>query len=408
MDRIRIACQVGLIGMLCSGLVGCATPKAIPTSEPVPSAVPTGEATSTVVSPSPTQDPLPQLTLQPRELYFRLDGKPSLVFSRNVAGMTPGGFELLVEEAHGAGAVLVRVGTDSPAMGGHTGYGYSFTGQPDEKWSAKWEHFFDVAEANGIYVVPTFTSWFNWSTTGFNTWANNPFNAANGGPASSPREIFRRDSPTQLLFIRWFKSVISRWQAHRNILAWEPISEVNLIEGISQSEGVYLSEQMTKAAREADAERRPVTASLADTGTWPDFYRGSSADFINVHPYPPSGQLDRNIISTVHAALALYGRPVLIGESGLSAAVPDSVEGKLTVAANAKVGVRHAIWAGVVSGAMNGRALWWEDGYGIYFPELGMPWLENYATAERAAANFVSGVDFSGFTPLTVSTSSAA
>jgi hypothetical protein len=95
----------------------------------------------------------------------------------------------------------------------------------------------------------------------------------------------------------------------------------------------------------------------------------------------------------------------LIGESGLHYVRPDFEEGKVTVAENAEVGVHHAIWAGIVSGAMNGRALWWEDSVGIYFPELGMPWMEQYSTMELPAVHFVQGVDFTTFEPLT-STSS--
>ena len=56
---------------------------------------------------------------------------------------------------------------------------------------------------------------------------------------------------------------------------------------------------------------------------------------------------------------------------------------------------------------MNGRALWWEDGVGIYFSSLGIPWMQQYSTAELPAVNFVRGIDFSGFQPLT-STSSPA
>ncbi len=140
-------------------------------------------------------------------------------------------------------------------------------------------------------------------------------------------------------------------------------------------------------------------------GNWPNFYRNASIDFINIHPYPPSGQLDRNIISGVHNALATYNKPILIGESGLSAETPDSNPPTLTTAANASIGISHAIWAGVVSGAMNGRALYWEDGFAIYFPALSMPFINKYANADQAAGKFASGIDFSGFKPLTVQSS---
>jgi hypothetical protein len=118
--------------------------------------------------------------------------------------------------------------------------------------------------------------------------------------------------------------------------------------------------------------------------------------------------LDRSVISVVRNYLSTYKRPVLIGESGLNAATPDSADGKITIAKNAHLGIQHAIWAGVVSGAMNARALYWEDSFGIYFPSLGIPWMQQYETEELPAVNFVNGVDFSGFQPLASVSSSGA
>ena len=72
-------------------------------------------------------------------------------------------------------------------------------------------------------------------------------------------------------------------------------------------------------------------------------------------------------------------------------------------------GYSHAIWAGVVSGAANARALWSKMG-GLFMTVIGL-WLwsimEVDAVAELPAARFTEGVDFSGFKPLT-STSSPA
>jgi hypothetical protein len=38
---------------------------------------------------------------------------------------------------------------------------------------------------------------------------------------------------------------------------------------------------------------------------------------------------------------------------------------------------------------MSLRALWWEDGYAVYYPSLGLPFVETYKDAERAAVKFV-------------------
>ena len=199
------------------------------------------------------------------------------------------------------------------------------------------------------------------------------------------------------------QTVVERWRGHTNILAWEIFGEINCSTA-AEADGIALVNTTASRIRAADPGRL-ITASRCESGTWPDFYAQADIDFVEVHPYPATGQLDRNILYLVRQVRAIYHKPVLIGESGLHFARPDIDEGKITVAENAERGVRHAIWAGVVSGAMNGRALWWEDSVGIYFPELGMPWLEQYSTMELPAARFTRGVDFSSFAPLTASSS---
>jgi hypothetical protein len=185
-----------------------------PTAILSPTATPTLIATLTpTATPTPTASPisLPALKLNPGDFYFGIDGKPSFIFSRNLAGITPNDYSTLISWAHMGGTILVRVGTDNQSMGGSFGYGYTNTGEVLDDWSNNWEHFFDVAEANGIYVLPFFTGWVNWNTSGYNSWANNPFNSANVGPAKDPIELFEKDSPTQTLYLKWFKSVITRW-----------------------------------------------------------------------------------------------------------------------------------------------------------------------------------------------------
>jgi hypothetical protein len=370
-------------------------------SSPTPSAAPpASEVAAPSAAPTPTLDPLPSLTLSPGERYFRLNGEPTFIYSRNLAGYKPEDFDILVMAAHQGGAVLVRVGLDNVAMGGNKGYGYTSDGMIIDRWSQRWEHFFTVAEANGVYVIPYFTGWMNWNTTGYNTWADNPLNSANGGPAESPTEIFKKDSPTQQMYLKWFKSIVERWQHHRNILGWELVSEVNLITYISESQGLDLVDQMAAIAREADDLHRPTTASLADMPGWSDFYRSDAVEFINYHPYPPSSRLDSHVLQEVPRYLAAYNKPLLIGESGLHYATPDSQEGRLILATNAPRGLQHAIWAEMVSGAMNGRALWWEDGYGVYFPKLGLHWVMKYQDLEAPMLKFSQDIDMAGMAPI--------
>jgi hypothetical protein len=96
----------------------------------------------------------------------------------------------------------------------------------------------------------------------------------------------------------------------------------------------------------------------------------------------------------VRSRLEKYGKPVLLGECGLDAAPP---RGTFDVAPRAEVGIRHAIWAAVVSGAMNGRMLWWQDGYD-QFEEADL--CRHYHKAAAPAAAFVRGVDYTGVRPV--------
>jgi hypothetical protein len=278
------------------------------------------------------------------------------------------------------------------------GVGYDAQGNLRQDWSANWEGFLDKAESYGIYVLPFFTGWANWN----DRWDDSPFNSANGGPADDPSEIYRKDSPTQTQYVIWFKRVVERWQGHKNILAWETVTEINLINGITQVDGVYLARRLAAAAREADTAQRPVTVSLGAGVEWPDLFRSDALDFFNHHPYP--NQLDRDILTTVPRLVNTYHKPVLIGESGLSWASPISQEGLITTSTNARVGVQHAIWAETVSGSMNGRALWWEDSFGLYYPQMSWSFLESYTDVDAGPARFMAGVDMTGFKPVAATT----
>ena len=363
--------------------------------KPAATVTPTRTATR---RPTATPTPLPNLTLEPGEFYFRLDGQPGFLFSRNIGGYQESSYETLLDWSAAGGTSFVRLPLDA------FGVGTTSSGEIDEAWSSQWERIIDRAAVEGIYVLPILTGWGQWDPS-YTIWPTNPLNADNGGPVEDPLDIFRAGSEAQDLWLAWVQTVVERWRGHTNILAWEIFGEINCSTA-AEADGIALVNTAASRIRAVDPGRL-ITASRCESGTWPDFYAQADIDFLQVHPYPATGQLDRNIITLVRQVRETYHRPVLIGESGLHFARPDFEEGKITVAENAERGVRHAIWAGVVSGAMNGRALWWEDSVGIYFPELSMPWLEQYSTMELPAAHFVQDVDFTGFTPLT-STSSPA
>ena len=394
-----------VVAILSGVFSGCTPGQTTTPASPLPATVaPTQVNHSTATSIStlnPTSVPTPSITLKKGDFYFSIDGQQSFIFSRNVAGYETSQYYQLLDFTSKGGSKFVRVQLDSLGMG------YSNTGEVDEAWAKKWEEVFEKAAANGIYVMPVFGVWCDWNDgNGYSTWKSNPFNEINGGPTRTAGDLFISDSPTQRLWLGWMKTLIERWQGQKNIIAWEIFSEINMTPGTTEPEAIDFVNSATVIIHNADSSQRPVTASLADFGDWSSFYRSDSIDFINIHPYPVSGKLDTTIITEVRSMLAKYHKPVLIGESGLSFETPDSNPPTLTTADRADIGIKHAIWAAMVSGAMNGRALWWEDGVAIYFPALNLPFIQKYANADLPASNFVRGVDFTDFQPLTSTSNS--
>jgi len=149
--------------------------------------------------------------------------------------------------------------------------------------------------------------------------------------------------------------------------------------------------------RAADSAHRPTTISQAGVNAWPKLLGSDAVQIVQVHPYaahPYGGNLDELILNSVRERLRTYRKPVLIGECGLDWAPP---RGTLDVAPRAEVGIRHAIWASVVSGAMSGRMLWWQDGWD-QFEKADV--CRHYEQAAATASAFVKGMDFTDFAPV--------
>jgi len=409
-----------LIALASLVLAGCASQTAPVSTAIIPSAaVPTSILPATEL-PIPTStripiqtaivNPLQQLSLKPADFYFSLAGRPAMIFFRNITGKTREDFAAVLEWARQGGTQVLRIHLTA-GWWGDSWINKDWT--VNEKWAQDWEWLFDQAQADGMYILPVFGVWSDWNNgtpdIGGGLWQYNPLNQANGGPLKAPGELFQPDSAAQKMWMAWVRTLVERWQSRKNILAWEIFSEINIASGApgktdtkgaaAETSATYFTNQAASIIRTADTFHRPLTISLAGgsgmplTGQWPGVYQLDAVDFIQIHPY--TSNLDREIVSDVRGSLTQFNKPVLIGESGLW--------GDLAIAKNAFTGVEHAIWAGMVSGAMNARALWSNDGYAFYEPDraLALQYMQLYATAELPAVNFANKVDFTAFKPLT-------
>jgi hypothetical protein len=363
--------------------------------------------------PTATGTPIVGMTLKPGDFYFSVDGQPAFILSRNPTGKTQADFDAVLGWAHQGGSRIIRI---------HLTHGWwadpwiNKDWSINTKWLKDWDQLFDQAQADGIYIIPVFGVWADWNNGtpdwGNALWQYNPLNTAKGGPVSMPYELFQTDSATQKAWLQWVRLLVEHWQGRKNIAAWEIFSEINIASGnpgqtdakggVNESTGLDFTNKAMAIIHAADTQHRPVTLSLAGvyspTDKWAEYYKINSLDFIEIHPY--SDKLDRELILEVQQYLTKYKKPVMIGESGLWS---------MTHNANAHIGIEHAIWAGLVSGAMNGRALWDNDGYSIYSisnHDDAIAFMQAYATSELPVVKFTSGVDSTGFKPLTATSTS--
>jgi hypothetical protein len=336
------------------------------------------------------------ITMNNSDSYFRVNGQQRFLFGRNPTGDAQDQFDELFAWSNESGETVMRI---------HITHGkapQAGAGEVDEAWAAYWDGIFDLAARNGLFVLPVFGVWADWNDgskgTIWHAWDRNPYNQELGGPAQAPSELFR-DTRTRQLYLQWLQSLVSRWQDHSNIIAWEIFSELDLVLDSTEQEAVNFVEAAAAVIRAADKRNRPITASLSSTKVWPLLFQSNALDIVQTHPYSVGsrfgGRLDELIIHSVRERMN-YGKPVLIGESGLD---PRGANVGINVLPRAHIGMRHAIWASTVSGAMNGRMFWWEDGYDQGYP---VDLRSAYKHASLPVTQLVRDLDFSGFSPVTL------
>jgi hypothetical protein len=325
-------------------------------------------------------------------------GRSTILFGSNPTGWNVDQVLRLLDQAQRDGERVVRIHLTNgmPPAGP--------AGSLDMPWVLNWEKVFDAASARGIAVIPVFDVWAWWNTDGggvAQNWGKNPYNRSNGGTGDDPAELLR-DGPTQRLYLSWMEKLVRRWAPRKEILLWEPFSEINLVSGATQAGAVEFLEASAEVIRRADPLGRPVTISVAGPVDWTNFLSDPALDLIEIHPYaenrPYNGNLDLEILDQVRDRLR-YRKPVFVGESGMDSRPPSEAPQD----PGWRRGREQALWAEVVSGSTAGRMLWFEDGYDQYTPfdlrshclGLSLPMLA-----------FVRDVDFRGFVPVGLTESS--
>lgn len=262
---------------------------------------------------------------------------------------------------------------------GHWAGWYTGVGQYAGQSAFRIERQLDVAEEHGLQVQLVLNDHGQVRSMVDGRWAENPYNAANGGPVDADQpEAFFTDPEARSLFKQRLRYLVARYGAYRNVLAWELFNEVQFVG--SDAANPYNSAQvrddivawhaeMAAYLRAIDPYDHLITTSSDIESSLKDIWADPNIDLVQVHDYDPAlTTRDARFQGYVESLNAAYDKPVIIGEFGIAgnpeiefdpvAAAPLDDRGAHLLQATH---LHNAAWAAAMSGS--GAMSWWWGAY---------------------------------------------
>lgn len=227
-----------------------------------------------------------------------------------------------------------------------------YTARMERAWLL--DKVFAIAERHGIAIMLTLLNHGQFSATTDAQWSENPYNAANGGPLSSPEE-FVTDPRALALYARRLRYIGARWAAQPALWSWEWWNEANWTPIPDGALAAWIR-LMTPVLRAADPYAHPLTTSYGsdvETSVW----ELRELDFACVHLYSPADPARILPALAAEERKRALGKPVVLAEYGLGGAPDDP-----TLDPTGER-LHQGLWAGAFAGFASAGMYWWWDSY---------------------------------------------
>jgi len=145
------------------------------------------------------------------------------------------------------------------------------------------------------------------------SWAENPYNARNGGPCYAPKEFFT-DEEARALFRRRLDYLSARWGYSTALFAWELWNEVDYADFERFEDVLAWHREMARHLKQVDAHGHLVTSSAGTLDRAKDLMALRELDFASVHLY--ARDMAQETLSAYRAWRALPPKPLLVAEYG--------------------------------------------------------------------------------------------
>jgi hypothetical protein len=308
-----------------------------------------------------------------RQLAFE-DGAPFVAIGENMAWYDKRGtfaYDQWMKELAEYGGNYLRVWMPSWAFGIEWGEVGDYGGRLDRAWQL--DQVYAKAEALDLQVMLTLQNHGPFSTLHASEWDRNPYNAKNGGPLATPAAFFT-DPEARRLFKQRLRYIVARWGQSAHLLAWELWNEVDLVTDPGSEAVVSWNAEMAAELRRLDVHDHLVTTSLGGLDAFAayfaddvpslvsrfGFWSAPEIDFTQLHFYGlgPTEIDFSDALPRLVDYLAVYGKPVLVAEAGVSAVG----EAETREYDPDGAGFHDILWAGLFAGGFGAGMSWWWDG----------------------------------------------
>lgn len=269
---------------------------------------------------------------------------------------------------------------------------YGGVGQYGDVPAFRVEQILDLAEQYGLEVQLVLNDHGQFSSHVNARWAENPYNADNGGPvpADDPAAFFS-DTTARQLFKQRLRYLVARYSAYRDILAWELFNETQFIGSAVKNpfnsaqvrdDLVAWHTEMAAYLRSLDPGDHLITTSSDIDTSAAAIWADPNIDLVQVHDYGPLSGRDERFRGYAEDLNATYGKPVIIGEFGLSGEPELNFDPTTSTLSADRIAhlsqathLHNSAWASAMSAS--GAMSWWWGNY-----------IRDDAAAHRTAPDF--------------------
>ncbi|WP_157947562.1 DUF5060 domain-containing protein [Abditibacterium utsteinense] len=219
-------------------------------------------------------------------------------------------------------------------------------GQIDLGVARRWDGIVASAQQNGVYFQLVLQHHGQYSSKVNPNWADNPYNAKNGGFLQNPQEFFT-DARAKELTKRKLRYSVARFGYSPAILAWELFNEVQFTDAAQAKNWDIVAawhREMSDFLRSQDVYNHLITTS---SDAPPEVF--ASSDYYQRHAYPANLILDLSQNSFAGAEWA--PKPYFVGEYGSDSTQDRPDEWTL----------HSGLWAGLFSDAAGAAQYWYGD-----------------------------------------------